>query len=99
MRGHERDEDGDWEWDERPRRRPRRRKGAFGRAFTLMKLALFLTPLGLFLFGSYFADCRTRPSSLDWRAMIGASACARHEMIGNAGIAQDGFATLRRIID
>lgn len=99
MRGHERDEDGDWEWEERPRRRPRRRRGTFGRAFTLVKLALFLMPLGVFLFGSYFADCRARPSFADWTSMIGAGACARHEMIGNASIAQDGFATLRRMID
>ena len=95
MRAREHDEDGDWEWEDRPRRR----KGGFARAFTLVKLALFLMPLGLFLFGSYFADCRARPSFVDWRSMIGASACARHEMIGNATTAQDGFAALRRIID
>ena len=99
MRGQERDEDGDWEWDERPRRRSRRRRGGFGRAFTLVKLALFLMPLGVFLFGSYFADCRARASFADWTSVIGASACARHEMIGNATIAQDGFAALRRFID
>ena len=77
MGAHDHDDDGDWEWDERPRRRPRRRKSAFGRAFTLVKLALFLLPLGLFLFGSTFADCRTRPTVLDWRAMIGASTPGR----------------------
>jgi len=99
MRGYERDEDAEREWDERPRRRPRRRRGGVRRIFTLVKLALFLMPLGLFLFGSYVADCRARPSFTDWASMIGASACARHTMIGNATTAQDGFAALRRIID
>ena len=99
MREHGHHEDDNWDWDERPRRRLRRRKGAFGRAFTLLKLALFLMPLGLFLFGSYFADCQARPSFADWTSMLGASACARHTMIGNASTAQDGFAALRRIID
>ncbi|MFC6789266.1 hypothetical protein ACFQE0_06265 [Methylobacterium komagatae] len=94
----ERDEDGEWE-DDRPRRRPRRRKGPLRRIFTLVKLALFLTPLGLFLFGSSIFDCRARPSFADWTSMIGASACARNGMMGNATMAGDNLAILRRFID
>lgn len=92
------EQDRDWEWeDERPRRR--RRKGPIRRIFSLLKLAVFLLPLGLFLFGSVFADCRARPSLSDWGSLLGATACARSEMLGNAFSMQDNFATLKRLID
>ncbi|MGC5777862.1 hypothetical protein [Methylobacterium sp. NFXW15] len=94
----ERVEDGEWD-DDRPRRRPRRRKGPLRRIFTLVKLALFLTPLGLFLFGSSLFDCRARPSFTDWTSMIGAGACARQGMTGNATMAGDNLAILRRFMD
>lgn len=91
--------DREWEWedDERPRRR--RRKGPLRRLWSLTKLALFLMPLGLFLYGSVFADCRNRPSFGDWSAMLGATACARSEMMGNAFSMQENFAMLKRLID
>jgi hypothetical protein len=90
---HERD------WDEaRPRRR-RRRKGPIRRLYSLLKLAVFLLPVGLFVYGSVFADCRARPSFADWGSMLGATACARSEMLGNAFSMQENFAMLKRFID
>lgn len=94
----ERDEDGEWE-DNRLRRRPRRRKGPLRRIFNLVKFALLLTPLSLFLFGSSLFDCRARPSFTDWTSMIGASACARQGVMGNATMAGDNLAILRRFMD
>lgn len=95
----EQDRDRDWDCDdERPRRR-RRGKGPIRRFFSLLKLAIFLLPLGLFVYGSVFADCRARPSYADWGSMIGATACARSEMLGNALSMQDNFAMLKRLID
>ncbi|MCJ2012851.1 hypothetical protein [Methylobacterium sp. J-076] len=103
MLGQDRSESRDWDWDDDgdapARRRPRRRTSPFRRMVTLVKLALFLMPLGLFLFGNLFADCRARPSFADWASMLGASACARSEMIGNATSMQENFAALRRLID
>lgn len=94
------EQDCEWEWeDERPRRRRRARKGPVRRAFSLLKLAVFLLPLGLFLYGSVFADCRARPSLSDWGSLLGATACARSEMLGNAFSMQDNFAMLKRLID
>ena len=94
------DQDHEREWDdERPRRRRRRRKGPIRRLFSLLKLTVFLLPLGLFVYGSVFADCRARPSFSDWGSMIGATACARSEMLGNALSMQDHFAMLKRLID
>ncbi len=94
------DQDHGREWDdERPRRRRRRRKGPIRRLFSLLKLAIFFLPLGLFAYGSVFADCRARPSFADWGSMIGATACARSEMLGNALSMQDHFAMLKRLID
>lgn len=95
MRGQ--DGGSDWDWgDERPRRRRKRSGWSF---FTLVKLAVFLMPAALFLFGSLFADCRTPPSFGDWTALLGATACARNEMMGNALSMPDNFAVLKRLID
>lgn len=100
MPGQDRSDSQDREWDEeRPRRRPRRGKSPLGRLFGLVKLAVFLMPAALFLFGSLFADCRARPSFGDWTSMLGATACARQEMMGNALSMQDNFALLKRLID
>jgi hypothetical protein len=94
------EQDRDWEWeDERPRRRRRARKGPLRRLVSVVKLAVFLLPLGLFLYGSVFADCRARASLSDWTSLLGATACARSEMLGNAFSMQDNFATLKRLID
>ncbi len=93
----ERDHEQDWD-EARPRRR-RRRKGPIRRLYSVLKLALFLLPLGLFVYGSVFADCRARPSFADWGSMIGATACARSEMMGNAFSMQENFAMLKRFID
>ena len=103
MARQEHDGVGDWDWDdERPRRSRRKskesRRSPIGRAFSLLKLAVFLMPLGLFLFGSVFADCRQRPSFTDFGGMLGATACARNEMIGNAFSLQETLGVLRRLI-
>ncbi|MCJ2092905.1 hypothetical protein MKK67_10390 [Methylobacterium sp. J-072] len=88
--------DADWDddWDEP--RRPRKR--LFGRMFGLVKLALFLLPGAIFLYGS-FADCSARPAASSWLGLLGAGACARGEMIGNVLSMQDNFALLKRLID
>lgn len=104
MPGQDRSDSQDREWDdERPRRRARRGtrrgKSPLGRLFGLVKLAVFLMPAARFLFGSLFADCRARPSFGDWTSMLGATACARQEMMGNALSMQDNFALLKRLID
>ena len=93
------EQDHERNWDEaRPRRR-RRRKGPIRRLYSLLKLAVFLLPVGLFVYGSVFADCRARPSFADWGSMLGATACARSEMLGNAFSMQENFAMLKRFID
>ena len=51
-----RQDDADWYddgYDEPPRR------GVLSRLFGLLKLAVFLTPLGIFLYGYALADCRS----------------------------------------
>jgi len=101
MLGHDRNagDGGDWDWDdERPRRRSRRRRSRWG-LFTLVKLAVFLMPAALFLFGSLFADCQARPSFGDWALLLVATACARNEMMGSALAMPDNFAVLKRFID
>lgn len=100
MLGHDRSgTHDDWDWDdERPRRRGGRRRSGWS-FFTLVKLAVFLMPAALFLFGSVFADCRARPSFGDWTSMLGATACARNEMMGNALSMPDNFAVLKRLIN
>lgn len=82
-------------WDDRAPRRPRR--GVFGSAFSLLKLALFLAPLAFFLYG-FVADCRARPTS-GLLGFLGAGACARSEILGNAASMPDGLAVLKRLID
>lgn len=101
MLGHDRNagDGGDWDWDdEPPRRRSRPHRSRWG-LFALVKLAVFLMPAALFLFGSLFADCRARPSFGDWTSMLGATACARNEMMGSALTLPDNFAVLKRFID
>jgi hypothetical protein len=102
---HEHDGVGDWDWDwddERPRRSRRRARESgrspIGRAFSLLKFAVFLIPVGLFLF-SFFADCRQRPSFTSFSGVLGATACARNEMIGNGVSLPENLAALRRLIN
>jgi hypothetical protein len=75
----------------------RERKGIFRRLYGILKFAVFVTPLALFLYGS-FADCSARPAA-GWLGMIGAGACARNEMLSSVLSMQNNFALLKRLID
>jgi hypothetical protein len=75
----------------------RERKGVFRRLYGILKLAVFVTPLAIFLYGS-FADCSARPAA-GWLGMVGASACARNEMLSSVLSMQDNFAVLKRLLD
>ncbi|MFC6028689.1 MULTISPECIES: hypothetical protein [Methylobacterium] len=88
----EADWDDDWDAPPRPRR------SVFGRAFGLLKLAIFVLPVAMLLYGSV-ADCSARPAPGSWLGLVGASACARGEMIGTVLSIQDNFALLKRLID
>ncbi|MDP4027026.1 hypothetical protein Q8W71_31030 [Methylobacterium sp. NEAU 140] len=94
----DRDDDADEAWEDDRYARERPRKGLFRRIYGLLKFALFVTPLALFLYGS-FADCRARPAFTGWLDVIGAGACARNEIVGNASSMQDNFAILRRLVN
>lgn len=99
-RGRTQNWDDEWQDssdDEPPR--PRRRKGPLRRLMTLVKATVFFAPLGFFLYGTFLADCRARPALGDWTAMIGATACARSEMLGQAATLPENFASLRRLLD
>ncbi|MHB2210611.1 hypothetical protein [Methylobacterium sp. CM6257] len=52
--------------------------------------------MAMFLCDS-FADCSAWPAG--WLGIVGASACARSEMLGNVLSMQDNFALLKRLID
>ncbi|WP_246692146.1 MULTISPECIES: hypothetical protein [unclassified Methylobacterium] len=91
---HASEADWDDDWDAPPR--PRR--SVFGRTFGLLKLAVFVLPVAMLLYGSV-ADCSTRPAPGSWLGLVGASACARGEMIGSVLSIQDNFALLKRLID
>ncbi|MDP4006678.1 hypothetical protein [Methylobacterium sp. NEAU K] len=84
--------DDDWDAPRRPRR------SVFGRVAALVKFATFALPVALFLYGS-FADCGARPAATGWLGLVGAGACARNDLIGNAFSMQDNFALLKRLID
>ncbi|MCJ2048699.1 hypothetical protein [Methylobacterium sp. J-070] len=81
--------------DEDDARRPRR--GVLGRVASLVKLTALGLPVALFLYGS-FADCGGRPAT-GWLGLVGAGACARHEMLGTVLSMQDSFALLKRLTD
>jgi hypothetical protein len=85
-------DDAGWDADQDP---PRRRKGMFGRVFSLIKLSVLVLPAALFLYGS-FADCSGRPA-VGWLGLIGAGACARNEMLGSLLSMQDNLALLKRL--
>jgi hypothetical protein len=85
-------EEWDDDWDERPR------KGVVRRAFSLLKLAVFLGPLAFFAYG-YVADCRAPAAFSGWLGFVGAGACARNEILGSAASMPDNLAVLRRLIN
>jgi hypothetical protein len=87
-------EEAGWDQDRDDAQRPRR--GFFGRVVSLLKLAVLLLPVAMFLCDS-FADCSAWPAG--WLGIVGASACARSEMLGNVLSMQDNFALLKRLID
>jgi hypothetical protein len=75
----------------------RERKGVFRRLYGTLKFAVFITPLAIFLYGT-FADCSARPTA-GWLGMVGVGACARNEMLGSVLSMQDNFAALKRLLD
>lgn len=97
MAARDHDPAADWdEWDEEPDARPRR--GLFSRLFSGLKLALLLTPLAVFAYGYFIADCRTRPAD-GIAQIVHAGVCARNEILGNAGSLQDNLRLIRQIIE
>ncbi len=90
-----RDEDEDWYddgYDERPRR------GVLSRLFGFLKLAVFLTPLGIFLYGYVVADCRSGGGT-GLGQIVQAGVCARGRIVDGAASLGDGLRLIRRAID
>jgi len=104
-RPHPQVEDEDWYddgYDERPRR------GVVSRLIGLLKLAVFLTPLGIFLYGYFVADCRSGGGAGIGQTGLGqtglgqivqAGVCARGQIVDSAGSLGDGLRLIRRVID
>ena len=91
--GYERhDRDADWD-DERPRRR-----GVVSRAFSLIKLALFLAPIALFAASYFVTDCGAR-SGTGIGQLFKAGACARGEILNGALSLPADLGTLRRAMN
>lgn len=84
-------------WNGSGHRRERSRGTGFRSLYKLLKLTVFVTPLMLFLYGS-FADCSPRLAA-GWLEMVSAGACARNEMLGSALSIPDNFAVLKRLLD
>ncbi|TXM64576.1 hypothetical protein [Methylobacterium sp. WL120] len=82
------------DWDEpRPRRR-----GVFGRAFSLLKLALFLAPMALFAASYLVTDCGSRAGA-GLGQLFKAGACARGEILSGALSLPTDLAALRRAMN
>jgi hypothetical protein len=79
-------------YDARPRR------GLLGRLFGFLKLAVFLTPLGLFLYGYGVADCRPGGGT-GLAQIVQAGVCARGQIVDGAASLGDGLRLIRRVID
>lgn len=93
QQGYERyDRDGDWE-EPRPRRR-----GVFGRVFSLLKLALFLAPLALFAASFLVTDCGSRAGT-GLGQLFKAGACARGEVLNGALSLPADLGILRRAMN
>ncbi|WP_375454277.1 hypothetical protein [uncultured Methylobacterium sp.] len=80
------------EWDDD--RRPRRR-GPLARLVSLVKLALFLTPVTLFAASYLVTDCGSRAGS-GLVQMFRAGACARGAILSGALSLPDDLGALRR---
>lgn len=92
---HPQVEDEDW-YDDGYDARPRR--GVFSRLFGLLKLAVFLTPLGIFLYGYFVADCRSGGGT-GLGQIVQAGVCARGQIVDSAGSLGDGLRLIRRVIE
>lgn len=79
-------------YDEPPRR------GVLSRLFGLLKLAVFLTPLGIFLYGYALADCRSGGGT-GLGQIVHAGVCARGQIVESAVSLGDGLRLIRRVID
>lgn len=88
----------EWDDDAIDDRRPRR--SFAGRVFSLLKLALFLTPMAIFAYGYLAGDCRgSSGSGGGFGQIVTAGVCARNEIVGHAFSLQDNLAALRRVVN
>lgn len=85
------------DWDE-DRYDARPRRGVFSRVFGLLKLAVFVTPLGIFLYGYFVADCRSGGGT-GIGQIVQAGICARGQIVDGAASLGDGLKLIRRAID
>ncbi|AWN34899.1 hypothetical protein [Methylobacterium radiodurans] len=85
------------DWDDGRYDAPPRR-GLFSRLFGLVKLAVFLTPLGIFLYGYFVADCRASGGT-GFGQIVQAGVCARGQIVDSAVSLGDGLKLIRRVID
>ena len=80
------------------RRGGRPRRGVIGRAFSLIKLALFLTPIALFAASYLVTDCGSRTGS-GVGQLFKAGACARNEILNGALSLPEDLGALRRAMN
>ena len=84
----------DRDWDApRPRRR-----GVFGRVFSLLKLALFLAPMALFAASYFVTDCGSHTGS-GLGQLFKTGACARNALLNGALSLPTDLDTLRRAMN
>ncbi|WP_375466391.1 hypothetical protein [uncultured Methylobacterium sp.] len=89
---------GHWDDRDRPEDRPRRR-GLAARLFSLVKLALILTPPALFAASYLVTDCGARSGRGGVGELFRAGACARGEILAGALSLPDNLGLLRRVVD